>query len=40
MLQAPPALFGLPAGLFILAIGGLMMGIGFFFIRRIVDIEV
>jgi len=40
MLQAPPALFGLPAGLFILGFGGLMMGIGFILIRRIVDIEV
>jgi tight adherence protein B len=40
MLQKPPALFGLPAGLFILAFGGLMMGIGFVLIRRIVDIEV
>jgi Flp pilus assembly protein TadB len=40
MLQQPPALFGLPAGLFILGVGGLMMGIGFFLIRRIVDIEV
>lgn len=40
MLKAPPALFGLPAGLFILGFGGLMMGIGFVLIRRIVDIEV
>src|SRR4051794_22710048 len=40
MLQAPPALFGLPAGFFILGFGGLMMGIGFILIRRIVDIEV
>jgi len=40
MLQQPPALFGLPAGLFILGFGGLMMGIGFILIRRIVDIEV
>jgi tight adherence protein B len=40
MLQKPPELLGLPAGLFILGIGGIMMGIGFILIRRIVDIEV
>jgi len=40
MLQKPPALFGQPAGYFILGFGGLMMGIGFILIRRIVDIEV
>jgi tight adherence protein B len=40
MFQKPPELLGLPAGMFILGAGGLMMGIGFFFIRRIVDIEV
>jgi tight adherence protein B len=40
MFQAPPALMGLPAGLFILAAGGIMMIIGFVLIRRIVDIEV
>jgi len=40
MLQKPPELFGQPAGYFILGFGGLMMGIGFFLIRRIVDIEV
>ena len=40
MFQKPPELFGQPAGLFILAFGGIMMAIGFFFIRRIVDIEV
>jgi tight adherence protein B len=40
MLQKPPELLGLPAGLFILGIGGVMMGIGFILIRRIVDIEV
>ena len=40
MLQKPPELLGLPAGVIILAIGGLMMGIGFILIRRIVDIEV
>jgi tight adherence protein B len=40
MLQKPPELLGLPAGMFILAGGGLMMLIGFVLIRRIVDIEV
>jgi tight adherence protein B len=40
MLQQPPSLFGLPLGLFILALGGIMMLIGFMLIRRIVDIEV
>ncbi|MEO6350830.1 MAG: type II secretion system F family protein [Candidatus Limnocylindrales bacterium] len=40
MLRKPPELMGLPAGMWVLGFGGLMMGIGFFFIRRIVDIEV
>jgi tight adherence protein B len=40
MLQKPPELLGLPAGMFILAAGGIMMLIGFILIRRIVDIEV
>ena len=40
MLQKPPELLGLPAGIFILAGGGFMMLIGFILIRRIVDIEV
>ncbi|MEP7158577.1 MAG: type II secretion system F family protein [Chloroflexota bacterium] len=40
MLQKPPELLGLPAGMFILAGGGFMMLIGFVLIRRIVDIEV
>ena len=40
MLRKPPELFGLPAGVIILAIGGFMMLMGFIFIRRIVDIEV
>jgi Flp pilus assembly protein TadB len=40
MFQSPPELLGLPAGLFILAAGGVMMLIGFILIRRIVDIEV
>jgi tight adherence protein B len=40
MLQQPPSMLGLPLGLFILGLGGVMMGIGFLIIRRIVDIEV
>ena len=40
MLRKPPELFGLPAGVIILAIGGFMMFLGFILIRRIVDIEV
>jgi tight adherence protein B len=40
MLRKPPELFGLPAGMIILAIGGSMMLLGFVFIRKIVDIEV
>jgi tight adherence protein B len=40
MLQKPPEAMGLPLGVIILAIGGVMMAIGFFLIRRIVDIEV
>ena len=40
MFQKPPEMFGLPLGVIILGIGGLMMAIGFFFIRRIVAIEV
>ncbi len=40
MFQKPPELIGLPLGLVVLGIGGLMMGLGIFFIRRIVTIEV
>jgi Flp pilus assembly protein TadB len=40
MFQAPPSMMGLPLGLFILGLGGIMMGIGFILIRRIVDIQV
>ena len=40
MFQKPPELLGLPAGFFILGLGGFMMLIGFVLIRRIVDIEV
>jgi tight adherence protein B len=35
-----PTVFGIPVGVIILALGGIMMGVGFLLIRRIVDIEV
>jgi tight adherence protein B len=34
------AIAGLPAGIIVLAVGGVMMFVGFMFIRKIVDIEV
>ncbi len=40
MFQNPPGLFGLPAGLILLGLGGFLMFIGFILIRRIVAIEV
>ena len=40
MFHKPPELLGLPAGFFVLGLGGFMMLIGFVLIRRIVDIEV
>jgi len=40
MFEKPPEAFGLPLGVVVLAAGGLMMALGFFFIRRIVRIEV
>src|SRR5918992_146308 len=40
MFQKPPELFGLPAGIIVLGVGGVMMAIGFYIIRRIVDIEI
>jgi len=40
MFQRPPELIGLPGGVIILILGGIMMFIGFMIIRRIVDIEV
>ncbi len=40
MFDSAVAVAGIPVGVIILAIGGLMMFIGFIFIRRIVDIEV
>jgi tight adherence protein B len=40
MFAKPPEAFGLPLGVVILLFGGIMMFIGFLFIRKIVDIEV
>ena len=40
MFANPPDVLGLPAGVVILIFGGIMMFIGFMFIRKIVDIEV
>ena len=40
MLDKPPEMFGLPLGVIFFAVGLLSMGIGYFFIRRIVDIKV
>lgn len=40
MFLNPPGVFGLPAGVIILLIGGFAMFLGFMFIRKIVDIEV
>jgi len=40
MFAKPPEAFGLPLGVVILLVGGIMMFIGFLFIRKIVDIEV
>ncbi|HEX5450759.1 MAG TPA: type II secretion system F family protein, partial [Candidatus Limnocylindrales bacterium] len=40
MFRKPPDLLGLPLGVCILFLGGVMMFLGFMAIRRIVDIEV
>jgi len=40
MFISPPSILGLPAGVVILFIGGLMMFVGFLLIRKIVDIDV
>lgn len=40
MFERPPEAFGLPLGVIFFLIGLLSMGIGYFFIRRIVDIKV
>lgn len=40
MFERPPEFLGLPLGLFLFAIGGLSMAMGYIFIRRIVAIKV
>jgi Flp pilus assembly protein TadB len=40
MLDKPPEMFGLPTGIIFMIIGLISMGIGYVFIRRIVDIKV
>jgi tight adherence protein B len=40
LLEKPPELFGLPTGVIFLVVGLISMGIGYIFIRRIVDIKV
>ncbi len=40
MLEKPPELFGLPLGIVFFIVGLISMGIGYLFIRRIVDIKV
>ena len=40
MFERPPELFGLPMGIVFFIVGLISMGIGFLFIRRIVDIKV
>jgi len=40
MFERPPEFLGLPFGVILLSVGATMMGIGFMFIRRIVNIKV
>jgi len=40
LLDKPPETFGLPTGVIFLIVGAISMGIGYVFIRRIVDIKV
>jgi tight adherence protein B len=40
MLEKPPEMFGLPMGVVFFGVGLISMGIGYLFIRRIVDIKV
>ena len=40
MLENPPSMFGLPMGVVFFLVGLISMGIGYLFIRRIVDIKV
>lgn len=40
MFEKPPEFLGLPMGLFLFAVGGVSMGLGYLLIRRIVNIKV
>ena len=40
MFVQPPGVLGIPAGVILLGIATLAMGAGFYFIQKIVDIEV
>jgi Flp pilus assembly protein TadB len=40
MIEKPPEMFGLPLGVIFFIVGLISMGIGYLFIRRIVDIKV
>jgi tight adherence protein B len=40
MFKGPPTILGIPAGMYLLAAGGVSMAIGFLLIRRIIDIKV
>jgi tight adherence protein B len=40
MFSKPPDVAGIPLGVILITVAGFMMGIGFFFIQKIVDIEV
>jgi tight adherence protein B len=40
MFQKPPEVIGIPTGVILIGVAGVMMAIGFVFIRKIVDIEV
>jgi drug/metabolite transporter (DMT)-like permease len=40
MLEKPPEMLGLPMGVVFFLVGLISMGIGYVFIRRIVDIKV
>jgi tight adherence protein B len=40
MFTKPPAVVGIPLGVILIGLAGVMMGLGFMFIRKIVDIEV
>jgi Flp pilus assembly protein TadB len=40
MFSKPPDVVGIPLGVILIFVAVVMMGLGFFFIRKIVDIEV